>query len=108
MLQRSGYEVTTAATSQEGLAALEEHSYAVILCDIRMPNLDGSGFYRELERRSPQLLSRVVFLTGDLLSPETQAFLAQVDKPLLKKPCRAREVRRVIQQVLASQGTDVS
>ena len=102
VLQRSGYEVTTAATGQEGLAALEERSYAVILCDMRMPDLDGPGFYRELERRYPHLLSRVIFLTGDVLSPETQGFLAQFDNPRLKKPCKAQEVRRVIEQVLES------
>jgi two-component system CheB/CheR fusion protein len=108
VLQRSGYEVTTAGTGQEGLVALEERSYAVILCDMRMPDLDGAGFYRELERRYPQLLPCLIFLTGDVLSPETQGFLAQVDNLRLKKPCRAQEVRRAIEQVLASQGTDVS
>ena len=69
-MQRSGYDVTTAATGLEGLAALEARAYAVILCDMRMPDLDGPGFYRELERRHPHLVSRVIFLTGDVLSPD--------------------------------------
>ena len=100
LLQRGGHDVTTAANGLEGLAALEARSYEVILCDMRMPDLDGPGFYRELERRYPHLLSRVVFLTGDVLGPEAQAFFAQVDHPRLEKPFKAHEVRRVIQQVL--------
>jgi signal transduction histidine kinase len=100
LLQRRGHEVTTAATGQEGLAALEAHSYGVILCDMRMPDLDGPGFYRELEQRHPHLLSRVIFLTGDVLNPEAQAFFAQVDRPRLEKPFKAQEVRQVIQQVI--------
>jgi signal transduction histidine kinase/ActR/RegA family two-component response regulator len=100
LLQRSGHDITTAANGQEGLAALEARSYEVILCDMRMPDLDGPGFYRELEQRHAHLVSRVIFLTGDTLSPEAQAFFAQVDRPRLLKPFKAQDVRRVIQQVL--------
>jgi signal transduction histidine kinase len=100
LLQRDGHEVTTAATGLEGLAALETRAYEVILCDMRMPDLDGPGFYRELERRHPHLRSRVIFLTGDVLSPDAQAFFTQVDRPRVVKPFTAREIRRVIRQVL--------
>jgi signal transduction histidine kinase len=103
LLQRSGHEITTATNGQEGLAALEARAFEVILCDMRMPDLDGPGFYRELARRYPHLQSRIVFLTGDVLSPEAQAFFAHVDRPRLVKPFRAQKVRQVIQQVLAAQ-----
>jgi CheY-like chemotaxis protein len=100
LLQRGGHDVTTAATGLEGLAALDERAYAVILCDMRMPDLDGPGFYRELERRHPHLRSRVIFLTGDVLSPDAQAFFTQVDRPRVVKPFKAQEIRRVIRQVI--------
>jgi CheY-like chemotaxis protein len=100
LLQRDGHEVTTAATGLEGLAALEARAYAVILCDMRMPDLNGPGFYRELERRHPHLVSRVIFLTGDVLSPNAQAFFTQTARPSVVKPFKAQEIRRVIRQVL--------
>jgi CheY-like chemotaxis protein len=100
LLQRDGHDVTTAGNGLKGLAALEERPYEVILCDMRMPDLDGPGFYRELERRYPHLVSRIIFLTGDVLSPEVQTFFTQVDPPRLLKPFKAQEVRRVLQQVL--------
>jgi PAS domain S-box-containing protein len=100
LLQRSGHDVIWAANGQEGLAALEARSYDVILCDMRMPDLDGAGFYRELERRRPHLLSRVVFLTGDVLSPDLHGFFEQVKSLYLTKPFKAQEVRQTIQQVL--------
>jgi two-component system NtrC family sensor kinase len=100
LLQHHGHEVTTAAHGQEGLLALEARAYEVILCDMRMPDLDGPGFYRELEQRHPHLVSRVIFLTGDVMSPESEAFFAQVNCPRLEKPFKAQELRRVIEQVV--------
>ena len=65
-----------------------------------MPDLDGPGFYRELGYRHPHLLSRVIFLTGDVLSAEGQAFFVQSARPRVVKPFKAQEIRQVIQQVL--------
>lgn len=64
-----------------------------------MPGLDGPGFYRELERCHPHLVSRVISLTGDVLSPEAHAFFDQVKNLRLIKPFKAQEVRRAIRQV---------
>jgi CheY-like chemotaxis protein len=102
LLRRSGHAITTATNGMEGLAAVSARAYEVILCDMRMPVLDGMGFYRELERRYPHLLSRVIFLTGDVLNPEAEVFFAQVGNPCLLKPFKAQEVRRAIQQMLAA------
>ena len=95
--------IIMASNGHEGLEAIREGSYDVILCDVRMPGLDGPGLYRELEQHYPHLLSRMIFLTGDVLSPEARDFFEQVDCLRLIKPFRAREVRQLIQQMLAAQ-----
>jgi hypothetical protein len=64
---------------------------------------DGPGLYRELEQPYPHLLSHMIFLTGNVLSPEARDFFEQVDCLRLIKPFRAREVRQLIQQMLAAQ-----
>jgi two-component system NtrC family sensor kinase len=100
LLGRDGYVVNTASNGRLALEKLEERVYDLILCDLRMPELDGPGLYRELEQRAPDLLKRVIFLTGDTLSSETRLFLEKVDMPYLSKPFRAVDVRRVVQQRL--------
>jgi hypothetical protein len=45
-------------------------------------------------------VARVIFLTRDVLSPDAQAFFAQVGRPRLVKPFNSQEIRRVIGQVL--------
>lgn len=55
ILERAGHEVLEAGDGQEGLARLKEREeLAIVLCDVRMPRLDGLGFLDALadeERR---------------------------------------------------------
>jgi PAS domain S-box-containing protein len=100
VLSRSGHTVETAANGRLALAKLAERAFDLILCDLRMPELDGPGFYQELARHYPQLLPRIIFLTGDTLSPEARAFLEKVGGARLHKPFRAAQVRQIVHQAL--------
>jgi CheY-like chemotaxis protein len=82
------------------LAKLQERAYDLILNDLRMPELEGLGLYRTLEEHAPPLCQRFIFLPGDTLSPEVQAFLAQSGVPRLTKPFTSAAVRRAIAQAL--------
>jgi CheY-like chemotaxis protein len=109
LLHRDGYIVHTADNGQHALAQLRTQCYDVILCDLRMPALDGPTLYALLRQQYPDLCQRMIFVTGDTLGVESTAFLAQCDQPCLYKPCTAAEVRRAIQQQLGlatSTGTE--
>ena len=98
LLHRDGYTVETAANGQKALAQLPAHHYDVIVCDLRMPALDGRAFYDLLQRQFPSLCQRVIFVTGDTLGADSTAFLVQCGQPYLYKPCTAAEIRSTIQQ----------
>jgi two-component system NtrC family sensor kinase len=100
LFHRDGHSVDTAANGHLALAQLRERLYDLILCDLRMPKLDGPGLYRSLAQDQPQLLPRFIFVTGDTLSPAAKAFLEESQAPYLVKPFHAEEVRRVVQQAL--------
>ena len=44
MLARQGYQAQTASDGAEGLRLMREQVYDFILCDIRMPEMDGKTF----------------------------------------------------------------
>ena len=46
LLSRSGYEVKTASDGKEGLEAIEREGFHFILCDIKMPRMDGMTFLK--------------------------------------------------------------
>jgi two-component system NtrC family sensor kinase len=100
LLRRDGHSVDTAANGRLALAQLEARAYDCILCDMRMPELDGPSLYRLLERQQPHLCARLIFLTGDTLEPATLAFLEASGAPSLLKPFTITEARRVIQRTL--------
>lgn len=100
LLRRDGYQVDTASNGRLALERLQRRAYDLILCDLRMPELDGPGLYRELEEHLPHLSRRVIFLTGDTLSPEAREFLEKAGVSRLNKPFRAAEVRRAVRQAL--------
>jgi PAS domain S-box-containing protein len=100
VLQLDGHTVAMVAHGGAALERLREQTYDLILSDIRMPELDGPGLYWEIERSYPTLLSRIVFLTGDTLSPGTREFLEQTGVPCLSKPFSLMEVREIVQRVL--------
>ena len=54
MLSRQGYQVDSAENGAEGLQRLRERVYDFILCDIRMPGMDGKEFLAHaLEEQVP-------------------------------------------------------
>jgi two-component system NtrC family sensor kinase len=100
LLSRDGYTVETAANGRLALTLVERVAYDLILCDWRMPELDGLSFYHALQDNKPGLCRRIVFLTGDVLSPEIEAFLDRIQAPRLHKPFNAADCRQIVRQVL--------
>ena len=102
MLARDGHTVETAGNGVEALERIAGSAYDLVLCDLKMPRLDGPGFYRELDKRDPALARRVVFVSGDGLSQGIVAFLDQVTNPRLGKPFSEASVRQVVREALAT------
>ncbi len=101
ILTARGYQVETAASGPEALERLERERFDLILSDVRMPGLDGPAFYQALEERHPELVGRVVFMTGNILTEDTADFFAATGAPCLRKPFETEDLERVFEQVLA-------
>ncbi len=101
VLGGEGFEVDTAPHGLAALDRLANRTYDVILSDLRMPELDGFGLFREIERRYPDLLGRFVFITGTSEHTDYQGFIDDVKVPVLTKPFDMMNLVRVVQGRLA-------
>jgi CheY-like chemotaxis protein len=102
ILERDGYRVDRAHSGREALNRLRTSKVDLILSDLRMPDLDGPALYRELAAQRPELLSRIVFMTGDTLSGDMTGFLSETGVRLLEKPLDPTAVSTRIALVLAN------
>ena len=87
LLLHPDHEVVSVTSAREALVRIEsEAAFDVIFCDLMMPFVSGTDFYKALEATAPHLLDRLVFMTGGVLSPKINAFLDSVSNTCIEKP----------------------
>lgn len=101
VLGGEGFEVDTAPHGLAALDCLANRTYDVILSDLRMPELDGLGLFREIEQRYPELLRRFVFITGTSEHTDYHGFIDDAKVPVLTKPFDMMNLVRVVRTRLA-------
>ncbi|MGQ9683979.1 MAG: hybrid sensor histidine kinase/response regulator [Anaerolineae bacterium] len=98
----AGLEVTTARDGVAGLQALAAGPLPdLVIADLRMPRLDGPGFYDRLRRDYPSLARRVLLITGDAIAPSSAQFLQSSGLPYLRKPFGVQDLLAAVSNQLA-------
>ena len=101
MLQEA-HEVVEAEGGVEALETLaEDRAFDVILCDLMMPNGDGMMLFEQLRETAPELLPRLVFITGGAFTQRAREFLARSSVPVLEKPISHSELLAAIDRTSA-------
>jgi signal transduction histidine kinase len=101
-LTDAGYRVDCAGDGQEALEHIRSKVFDLVVCDLKMPRLDGPSFYRVLAQIKPKLARHVLFVTGDVAGTETERFLIEAGCRWLPKPFRLNDLLRVASEVVAS------
>lgn len=99
ILSRDGYSTTMANSGPEALNRLSEGSYAVILSDLKMPEMGGPKLYEHIKADHPDQAERLGFITGDTMSPSARSFLDKSGRPFLEKPIKPDELRKLVSRI---------
>ncbi|MGE3276046.1 MAG: ATP-binding protein [Vicinamibacterales bacterium] len=97
----AGFVVERAGDGEEGLTRLSHDSYDLIVCDLKMPRIDGMQFYRAMAAATPALARRVIFVTGAVAGTDAERFLAETGCRWLSKPFRLGDLLRAARDTLA-------
>ncbi len=62
--------------------------------------MTSTELYEWLEEKHPQMASRVIFTTGDVIRGDTSAFLERAGRPLLPKPFRPDDLKAIVAEAL--------
>jgi DNA-binding response OmpR family regulator len=99
-LSAEGFEVEVAVNGEAALDLLHQEEFALCFIDIRTPKMSGIELYRQLQERHPEMVHKLIFTSGDVLSSDTMAFLESTNRPYLAKPFIPEDLRAIVRTVL--------
>jgi PAS domain S-box-containing protein len=100
-LRDAGYIVQHAADGEEALSKVKAGTFDLVICDLKMPRMDGMAFYRMLSAAAPGLARRVIFVTGDVAGTDAEQFLDESGCRWLAKPFRLGDLLRAVREGLS-------
>ena len=100
-LERSGYPVVCCESGVDALRLLENGEFLGIVSDMRTPGgVDGAQVHAWIAQHRPDLVSRIVFITGDIANEETVATLHQTGAPCVEKPFRVHQLMAAVEKTI--------
>jgi len=100
VLTDEGLEVDIAVNGKVAQDMIKDKKYDLFLVDIRTPVLNGIELYQWLQDKHSQLVTRVIFTTGSVISGPTTAFIEQTGRPFLPKPFTPGELKAIMRETL--------
>jgi DNA-binding NtrC family response regulator len=97
-LSHAGYEVVTAADGMEGLKKIKANAYDLVITDIVMPYVSGTGVVTSLKETDPTI--PVIAITGYGPGPEAVAAEKKADL-VLSKPVKMSTLKKHVEKLLS-------
>ena len=98
-LERGGYVTVAASSGAEALKLLADGEYLGVITDMRTPGgVSGAGVHAWIEAHRRDLVSRVIFVTGDTVNEDTAAVLQHTGAPCVEKPFRVQQLLSMVEK----------
>jgi len=100
-LERNGYEVVCIESGAEALRLLEKGQYLGVVSDMRTPGgVDGAQVHSWISKNRPDLVDKVVIITGDYANEETVSTLRKIGALYLEKPFRVQDLISAVEKTM--------
>jgi len=97
---RERYTTVGVNSGKEAIERLKSEVYDLIVCDVKMPGIDGAGVYDWVRENKPSMASRMLFSTGDTLGPRAEKIISRIGDHYIIKPYNADEFLRKVENIL--------
>jgi len=98
-LERNGYEVVCIESGAEALRLLEKGQFLGVVSDMRTPGgVDGAQVHAWISANRPDLVDKVVIITGDYANEETVTTLRKIGALYLEKPFRVQDLISAVEK----------
>jgi DNA-binding NtrC family response regulator len=100
-LERNGYEVVCIESGAEALRLLEKGQFLGVVSDMRTPGgVDGAQVHSWISANRPDLIHKVVIITGDYANEETVTTLRKIGALYLEKPFRVQDLISAVEKTM--------
>lgn len=99
---RLGWSVDEAPSGEialEKLLSTGDEPHPLVICDLRMPGINGIDLHDRLAELRPAILDRLIFSTGDLVSEEVADFIGRTKCLVLQKPFELKTLLATVQRI---------
>ena len=96
ILKKEGYKVSAAKSGKQALAYLDKQEFALVLTDLKMPQVDGMQLLKRVKSVCPQ--TEVIMITGFSTVDSAVAALKAGAYHYITKPFKLDEVRKVVHE----------
>ena len=104
---RAEHEVVVVQSANDAFARLADGDhFDLVLCDLMMPDIGGPEVYATIAARWPDLLGRMIFMTGGAFTAATGDFIERAVVPIIPKPFRLDELRKLVRERIAALRAD--
>jgi signal transduction histidine kinase/CheY-like chemotaxis protein len=98
-LSANGYSVITANTGEAGLRELASHKVDAVICDLKMPGLNGRQVLERVRAQNPALAGHFAFVTGDVINDSLAGYFESEKVQWLNKPFSLAELRGIVKTI---------
>ena len=98
MLRNDGFEVETASGGSEALQQLEEKFFDIVICDVKMPQVDGLAVLRKAKETWPD--TAVIMITAYASAETAVEAMKQGALDYITKPFKVEEVRVILKKAM--------
>ena len=98
MLQKEGYDVTSAGSGKEALEYIAQKAYDIVITDVRMPNITGVDVLKTVKECSPETV--VIIVTAYASTETAVEAMKQGAYDYITKPFKIEEIKLIIRNAL--------
>jgi DNA-binding NtrC family response regulator len=92
-LEIVGFEVQTVASGFDGLDAIQNTNFGLVICDVLMPGIDGYQVFEKVLQCKPQ--QKFLFITGFAFAGSNKDLINK-SLGVLQKPFRLEDLNRIL------------
>lgn len=96
------YAVEGVNSGNGAIEKLYKEVYDLIICDVKMPGIDGDSVYEWIREHRPFMKRKILFSTGDVLGPKAEKLMSRIGDNYIIKPYNVDELLKKVEEILCN------